>query len=154
MSARAETNLQPMDPALSYPHFPLAMIVAAVLAGLCAVVVAVDALARAVARSRERRHHREVGVYGVVVDAAGRVLGTYVDPFADRVRQARVHDDASPWGGKPDPLGNGGWAWEGFGHSEAEARFAADRLRQRHLRLFPWLAGEADDEEEHEPWRG
>jgi hypothetical protein len=80
------------------------------------------------------------------------VLGTYVDPFAGRVRQARVHDDTSPWG-HVDPLGRGGWAWEGFGHSEAEARFAADRLRQRHLRLFPWLA-EGDDREEAEPWRG
>lgn len=130
------------------------MIVAVVLAALCVAVVAADAVVHAAARARERRRHREVGVYGVVVDAAGRVLGTYVDPFALRVRQARVHDDTSPWG-HADPLGRGGWAWEGFGHSEAEARFAADRLRQRHLRLFPWLAGEADDDhEEPEPWRG
>lgn len=138
---------------MNHPSYPLAMIVAATLAGLCVVVVAVDAVVRAVAAARERRRHRESGVFGVVVDAAGRVRGTYVDPFAVRVPQARVHDGDSPWGGEADPLGHGGWAWEGFGHSEAEARFAADRLRQRHLRLFPWLA-ETGDDDEREPWRG
>ena len=135
---------------MRHPLFPISLYLAAGLAALCILVVLGDALMSAYAE-RRRRRRRESGIYGVVLDAEGRVLGTYLDPFATVVRRARVHDAGSPWAsGAPEGRG---WAWEGFGETALEARVAADSLRHRHLRLFPWLAG-GEDEEDGEGWKG
>lgn len=139
---------------MRHPLFPTALLLAAGLAVLCLLVVAADALVAAWQRHRAARR-RGAGVYGAVVDATGRVLGTYLDPFAREPRRARVHDEGSPWTA-PAPGGRRGWAWEGFGETPEEARLDADRLRLRHLRLFPWLAGreEEEDEDAGEAWKG
>ena len=103
---------------------------------LCGLVLALDALPRAVASFRRRRRAHG-GAFGVVVDRAGTVLGTYLDPFGHPWRTPRVHDASSPWV-LPGADGQG-WAWEGFGATEEEAYLSANRLRRRHLQLFPWL---------------
>lgn len=137
---------------MTHPFFPFGLVVAAVLSGLSLLVVLSDAAITAYGRYQARRR-RDGGIYGVVVNVEGRVVGTYLDPFATRVGGARLHDSTSAWA-KPGPLGEG-WAWEGFGETPEEARLSAERLRHRHLRLFPWMAaGAGDDDAEPEPWRG
>lgn len=94
-------------------------------------------------RIRARRVSRG-GAVGVVVDRAGRVLGTYLDPFAHPWRAARMHGPESPWSPRA------GWgevsaAWEGFGVTEEEALAHANRLRRRHLQLFGLLEPGEDD---------
>jgi hypothetical protein len=116
------------------------------LAMLCVLVVLFDALPRVGAYLRRMRRARG-GVFGVVVDRRGEVLGTYVDPFGHPWRAPRVHDRESPWVRAPGPDGQG-WAWEGFGRTEEEAYMAANRLRRRHLRLLPWLTGDGDDDQD------
>jgi hypothetical protein len=117
------------------------------IALLCGLVLAVDTAPRIVASVRRRRANRG-GAFGVVVDRAGRVLGTYLDPFGHPWRTPRAHGAESPWVaapayGDPHPM-----AWEGFGASEEEALRAANRLRRRQLQLFAWLE---DDGQEDDP---
>jgi hypothetical protein len=126
----------------------LALLLVTVLAILSLAVIAFDAFTLARARLRRRRRERS-GTYGVVVDSRGRVLGTYLDPFAHGREGARVHRGDSPWI-TPGLDEESGWAWEGFGATEEEARLAAERLRRRYVQLLPWLADELEDEE----WRG
>lgn len=106
------------------------------LALLSVVVILCDALPRMHTALRRRRK-RQGGAFGVVVDRAGAVVGAYLDPFGHPWRAARLHDRESPWV-VPGPDGHG-WAWEGFGATEAEAADAANRLRRRHLLLLPEL---------------
>jgi hypothetical protein len=111
---------------------------------LCGLVLAVDAAPRALASLRRRRAARG-GAFGVVVDRAGRVLGTYLDPFAHPWRTPREHGPESPWvASAPD-----GMAWEGFGATREEALHAANRLRRRQLQLLSWLE---DDEHGEDDW--
>jgi hypothetical protein len=76
------------------------------------------------------------------------VLGTYLDPFTDPRRVARIHDPDSPWS-PPATWGETSFAWEGFGETEEEALAAANRLRRRHLQLFGLL--EHGEEDENRP---
>lgn len=120
-----------------------AFVLVAVLGLLSATVMLFDAVAVARASLQRRRRTRN-GTYGVVVDSRGATLGVYLDPFAQREQGARVHTGDSVWVTPgPDPWS--GWAWEGFGATEEEARMAANRLRRRYLDLLPWL-GEAEEE--------
>lgn len=113
---------------------------------LSLVVILVDALPIVRARLRRRRQIR-AGSYGVVLDARGRILGTYQDPFLHYDHGGRVHQEDSPWTTSgPDEWT--GWAWEGFGPTVEEAHAEADRLRRRYLKLLPWL------EEQDEEWKG
>lgn len=119
-----------------------------VLGLLCGLVLAADTAPRALAAIRRRRAARG-GAFGVVVDRAGQVLGTYLDPFGHPWRTPRVHGADSPWVtaaaayGGDQPM-----AWEGFGATEEEALNAANRLRRRQLQLFAWLE---DDGREDDP---
>jgi len=103
---------------------------------LCGLVLAMDAFPRAVAAVRRRRAARG-GAFGVVVNRAGVVLGTYLDPFGHPWRTPRVHGADSPWVAAC-PLG-GDRAWEGFGATEEEALQSANRLRRRHLQFLPLI---------------
>ena len=116
---------------------------ATVIALLCGVVLALDAAPRAVAAWHRRRAARG-GAFGVVVDRAGQVVGTYLDPFGHPWRTPRVHGPESPW--LAANLSGERMAWEGFGATEEEARVAANRLRRRHLQLFAWLGDDEQDE--------
>lgn len=113
----------------------------AALALLSLGVILCDAVPRMHAALRRRRK-RQGGAFGVVVGRTGVVLGTYLDPFGHPWRAARIHDPESPWV-VPGPDGHG-WAWEGFGATEAEAQEAANRLRRRHLHLLPGLRDRDD----------
>lgn len=115
------------------------LLIAGVLAGLSALVLLADTLSTL----RYHRRRRRAGAVGVVVDGEGTVLGIYVDPWIDARTAARVHHEGSPWT-EMTPEARRGWAWEGFGESADEAREAANHLRRRHLKLFPWLAGAED----------
>src|SRR5215218_3291196 len=84
---------------------------------LCGLVLAADALPRAVAAIRRRRAARG-GAFGVVVNRGGQIVGTYLDPFGHPWRTPRVHQDDSPWV-TPSPQGHER-AWEGFGATEEE----------------------------------
>jgi len=120
-----------------------AFVLVAVLGILSAVVMLFDAVTVARASLRRRQRARN-GTYGVVVDSQGNTLGVYLDPFAQREQGARVHTGDSPWVVPgPDPWS--GWAWEGFGATEKDARIEANRLRRRYLHLLPWLR-EAEEE--------
>lgn len=119
-------------------------LVVASLAVLSAVLIFADALAVAVRSYRHRRKRRN-GTYGVVVDCRGNRLGTYLDPFAQHARGARVHTGDSPWT-TPGPDSWSGWAWEGFGTTEEEAHAEANRLRRRYVQLLPWLGDGAEEE--------
>lgn len=113
------------------------------------LVLGVDSLARARARWRRRRG-AQGGCYGVVVDARGTVLGTYVDPTRAPHRSSRVHGPGSVWTGS-DPSDSTGWAWEGRAETEEEALHLANRLRHFHVRMIPELRERAefgDGEEE------
>ncbi len=112
------------------------------LALLSSVVVLFDYVPRALAAIRRRRASQG-GAWGVVLDPAGAVLGTYLDPFGHPWRSPRIHGDGSPWVTAAAP--EKPWAWEGFGATEEEARLAANRLRRRHLQLLGLL--EQPDEE-------
>src|SRR3954467_1202384 len=100
---------------------------------LCGMVLAVDAAPRGLTSLRRRRAARG-GAFGVVVDRAGRVLGTYLDPFGHPWRTPREHGPDSPW---LAAVAEGPrMAWEGFGATAEEARQAANRLRRRQLQLL------------------
>ena len=111
----------------------------------------------AAVRAREawlRRRRAQGGVYGVVVDRYGRVLGTYVDPTQSPRRASFVHGPGSVWTGS-DPTDPMAWAWEGQGETEEEARHAAYRLRQLYVSLLPELRQSVqpgDEEVEIPPW--
>ena len=108
------------------------------------VVILFDFVPRATAAVRRRRARRG-GAWGVVLDRAGGVLGTYLDPFGHPWRAPRIHGSDSPWvNAAPHEKA---WAWEGFGTTQEDARLAANRLRRRHLQLLG-LLDEPDDEEE------
>ena len=113
---------------------------------LCGLVLAVDAAPRAVAALRRRRAARG-GAFGVVVDRRGRVLGTYLDPFAHPWRTPREHGPESPW--VTDAPEGQAMAWEGFGATREEALHAANRMRRRQLHL---LSGLEDDEHGEDDW--
>jgi hypothetical protein len=100
---------------------------------LCGLVLAMDAFPRAVAAIRRRRAARG-GAFGVVVNRAGVVLGTYLDPFGHPWRTPRVHGADSPW--VAAETHGGDRAWEGFGATEEEAFQSANRLRRRHLQFL------------------
>ena len=86
-------------------------------------------------RRIRRLRRSQGGAVGVVVDHKGRILGTYLDPFAHPWRAARMHGSDSAW--NPAGIwGESGFTWEGFGETEEEALTAANRLRRRHLQLF------------------
>ena len=118
---------------------------ALVLALLCLACLVVEGGVSLYRRLRKRRHSRG-GAVGAVVDGRGRVLGTYLDPFAHPRRVARMHGPDSPWS-PAARWGDSPFAWEGFGETEEEALAAANRLRRRHLQLFGLL--EPSDGDEH-----
>jgi len=103
---------------------------------LCGLVLAADAFPRAVAAIRRRRAARG-GAFGVVVNRAGVIVGTYLDPFGHPWRTPRVHEAGSPWVAAAPPGRER--AWEGFGATEEEAFVSANRLRRRHLQLMTML---------------
>jgi hypothetical protein len=118
---------------------------ALLLALLCLTGLVVEGGMSLYRRLKKRRHSRG-GAVGAVVDRHGRVLGTYLDPFAHPRRVARIHGADSPWS-PAQRWGDSPFAWEGFGETEEEALAAANRLRRRHLQLFGLL--ESTDEDEH-----
>jgi len=113
---------------------------------LCGLVLALDAAPRVLASLRRGRAARG-GAFGVVVDRAGRILGTYLDPFGHPWRTPREHGPESPWLAE-DAEGQV-MAWEGFGATREEALRAANRFRRRRLQLLSWLE---DDEQDEEDW--
>lgn len=137
---------------MRYRRFPsvamreLLLDFAVAIALLCGLVLAVDAAPRALA-SLQRRRAARGGAFGVVVDRAGRVLGTYLDPFGHPWRTPREHGAGSPWlaADGAGPV----MAWEGFGATREEALRAANRFRRRRLQLLSWLE---DDEQGEEDW--
>lgn len=118
----------------------------AVLAVLAMLMPLYDLLVAA-HKAYRRRRNNQGGAYGVVMDRTGRVLGTYVDPFGDPTRAARLHGPDSPWA-QPEPDGRSTLAWEGFGATEEEARNAAHRIRRLHLQLLPELQELQESDEE------
>lgn len=115
------------------------------LALLPLALFGVDALLRARDAWR-RRKQAQGGVYGVVVDRNGQVLGTYVDPLQRPRRASRVHLPGSVWTGS-DPSDPTAWAWEGQGTTEQEALLAANRLRYMYVSLLPELRMDGELEE-------
>lgn len=113
------------------------------LALLCLAGLLVEGGASIYRRLRRRRHSRG-GAVGVVVDREGRVLGTYLDPFAHPRRAARMHGPESPWSPAVQ-WGESANTWEGFGETEEEALASANRLRRRHLQLFGLLEPDEDE---------
>ena len=116
------------------------------VAGMVALaLVCVDAVLRA-REAWRRRQRAQGGVYGVVIDRNGQVIGTYVDPLQIPRRASYVHGPGSVWTGC-DPGDLTAWAWEGQGATEEEARHGAQRLRQLYISLLPELRVEHGDEE-------
>ena len=113
------------------------------LALLCLAGLVVEGGMSLYRRLRKRRRSRG-GAVGAVVDRHGRVLGTYLDPFAHPRRLARIHDADSPWN-PAEHWGDSPLTWEGFGETEEEALAAANRLRRRHLQLFGLLESDEDE---------
>jgi hypothetical protein len=113
------------------------------LALLCLAGLVMEGSASLYKRLRRRRHSRG-GAVGAVVDSQGRVLGTYLDPFAHPQRLARIHGPESPWS-PAVAWGESPFAWEGFGETEEEALASANRLRRRHLQLFGLLEPGEDE---------
>jgi hypothetical protein len=111
---------------------------------LCGLVLAMDAFPRAVAAIRRRRAARG-GAFGVVVNRAGVVLGTYLDPFGHPWRTPRVHGADSPW--VAAETHGGDRAWEGFGATEEEAFQSANRLRRRHQQFLTQIADDGGYED-------
>lgn len=107
------------------------------LAILTVAALTVEGAVSILRRARRRRRSGG-GARGVVIDRAGRVLGSYLDPFAHPWRAARLHGPESPWA-PPARWGETPAAWEGFGETEEDAFTAANRLRRRHLQLFGLL---------------
>jgi hypothetical protein len=121
----------------------LALDLVLVLAVLMMAGLVVDGAFHLYRHLRRRRHSRG-GAVGVVIDREGRLLGTYLDPFAHPWRSARMHGPESPWS-KPGPWGEPATAWEGFGETEEEAFMHANRLRRRQVQLFGLLEPDEDD---------
>ena len=115
-----------------------------VLALLCLAGLVVEGAVSFYRRLRRRRYSRG-GAVGVVMDREGRVLGTYLDPFSDPLRAARMHEGDSVWS-PATRWGEVANTWEGFGETEEEAFAAANRLRRRHLQLFGLLEPDEDEE--------
>lgn len=115
------------------------------LASLPLALFGVDAVLRA-REAWQRRKQAQGGVYGVVVDRNGQVLGTYVDPLQAPRRASRVHLPGSVWTGS-DPSDPTGWAWEGQAATEQEALHAANRLRYMYVNLLPELRMDGELEE-------
>lgn len=107
------------------------------VAVLAVLLIVVDVIPRVRAAHQRRRSAKE-GAFGVVIDQDGEVLGVYRDPFAPPTRAARLLSRESPWT-RPGPHGRPGWAWEGIGATEEEARNAAQRQRRLYLLLCPEL---------------
>lgn len=124
----------------------LYLIVFLSLAALLLLLVDVALRARA---AWVRRRGAQGGVYGVVVDMRGRVLGTYVDPTGEPQRSSRVHGPGSPWT-DDDPDDPGAWAWEGRAETEEEALHLANRMRLLHTRLIPELRMQLEPSDEEE----
>jgi hypothetical protein len=96
-----------------------------------------------------RRRGAQGGVYGVVVDLRGNVLGTYVDPTGIPQRSSRVHGPGSAWtSAEADEAA--AWAWEGRAETEEEALHLANRLRILHTRLIPELRTQLEPSDEEE----
>lgn len=112
---------------------------------LALALVCADAIMRA-REAWRRRRAAQGGVYGVVIDRGGFVIGTYVDPTQRPRRASYVHGPGSVWTGS-DSADPTAWAWEGQGATEEEARHAAQRLRQLYVSLLPDLRVEHGDEE-------
>lgn len=122
-----------------------------IILGIVAVgLLIVDACLRA-REAWRRRRQAQGGVYGVVLDRKGQVLGTYVDPMQTPRRASYVHMPGSVWtsANQDDAAA---WAWEGQGATEEEARHAAQRLRLMYLNLLPELRPARRDEELSTPW--
>lgn len=120
--------------------------------GACLVLL-IDALLHARAKW-ERRRKAQGGVYGVVVDRNGQVLGTYIDPLQEPRRATRVHGPGSIWTGS-DPSDPTAWAFEGQAETEEDARHLASRARHLYVSLLPELREEQtepDAGEQAEPW--
>ena len=113
------------------------------------ILVCVDVLIRA-REAWRRRRLAQGGVYGVVIGIDGEVLGTYVDPLQSPRRASYAHRPGTVWTGS-DPSNPTGWAWEGQGATEEEARHAAHRLRQLYLSILPELRVQRGDEEMRVP---
>lgn len=107
------------------------------IAVLATLLIIIDVIPRLRAAHQRRRREKE-GAFGVVIDEDGEVLGVYRDPFAPPTRAARLLSRESPWT-RPGPHGRPGWAWEGMGATEEEARNAAQRQRRLYLLLRPEL---------------
>jgi hypothetical protein len=129
---------------MTSPLVPLVLV--SILSVLSFTLLSYDALVQLLAR-RRRIRSAGGGAYGVVVDRAGRVLGTYVDPFGHPWRTARIHEPDSAWA-PPVAFGESAYAWEGFGETEEDARLAANRLRRRHLQLLPMVDRLEEEEED------
>ena len=116
------------------------------IAGMVAIALVCVDVAIRLREAWRRRRKAQGGVYGVVINRDGAVIGTYVDPFQAPRRASYVHGPGSVWTGSDasDPTA---WAWEGQGATEEEARHAAQRLRQMYLRLLPELRAPRGDEE-------
>lgn len=96
-----------------------------------------------------RRRGAQGGVYGVVVDMRGNVIGTYVDPTGIPQRSSRVHGPGSAWtSAETDEAA--AWAWEGRAETEEEALHLANRLRVLHTRLIPELRTQLEPSDEEE----
>jgi hypothetical protein len=131
----------------------LYLIITLTVAALLVLLVDVGQRARA---SWLRRRGAQGGVWCVVVDIRGHILGVYVDPTGEPQRSSRVHEPGSPWT-NGDPTDADGWAWEGRAETEAEATHLANRLRALHTRLLPELRMQlewSDEEESPGLWPG
>jgi hypothetical protein len=106
-------------------------------------LVGVDLFIRAREDWRERKKVQG-GVYGIVVDRRGAVLGTYINPMQPTRRASYAHRPGSAWTDPDDPTS---WAWEGQGGTAEEARHVANRLRHKHMALIPELNPMLDDDE-------
>jgi hypothetical protein len=110
-------------------------------------LVCVDLVLRAREKWRQRKTVQG-GVYGIVVDRKGAVVGTYINPLQPTRRASYAHLPGSAWTDPDDPTS---WAWEGQGATAEEARHVANRLRHKHMALVPELSSDFEDES-RPPW--